>query len=477
MPADRRSFIKKTALYSGSLYLAGCKTIGQSGKRDESFLRVSPINNDIPKRREWKSLSAEDKQAFIDAVKAMKGTEIPIPGEFGNSGPRKLDRWAAQAECHQWFCVHRTSAFLPWHRSYLYYFELYLRKQIRDSFRLPYWDWTLDQEIPKELQSSELVSALGITRKAINIAGPGSATDVASKEWWGQAFNECGKFADYDTIGGDLESSGTIESPYHNKVHTGVGGNMGKVPIAAADPVFWLHHCNIDRLWSYWMDQIINAGNLRLLFPSADVGAWLDTSFPNHFWKPDHTLASASVQSSLFTEDLGYNYDTMNKTWTLDDIPRDQKVAEVAADLSYADVESSATLRLADIPGSVLSLQFALPAVFSAGQRLSSLRIKLAGLQQPRDNALTYAVNLNLGGKTLPLPGIAFFAEAAHGAVGLSLNKYIDALRSLPPDALKAELTLTLQDSNNNPVSIRDAVPNFVADPAQYDVKVKAVFL
>ena len=27
---------------------------------------------------------------------------------------------------------------------------------------------------------------------------------------------------------------------------------MGSIPWAAYDPIFWLHHCNIDRLWASW---------------------------------------------------------------------------------------------------------------------------------------------------------------------------------------------------------------------------------
>jgi hypothetical protein len=27
---------------------------------------------------------------------------------------------------------------------------------------------------------------------------------------------------------------------------------MGRVPWAANDPIFWLHHCNIDRIWASW---------------------------------------------------------------------------------------------------------------------------------------------------------------------------------------------------------------------------------
>lgn len=37
----------------------------------------------------------------------------------------------------------------------------------------------------------------------------------------------------------------------HNKVHLWVGGAM--MPISSPnDPIFFLHHCNVDRLWAYW---------------------------------------------------------------------------------------------------------------------------------------------------------------------------------------------------------------------------------
>lgn len=45
-----------------------------------------------------------------------------------------------------------------------------------------------------------------------------------------------------------------LDSGLHGHVHvlTGNGVNMGSVPWAARDPIFWLHHCNIDRRWRHW---------------------------------------------------------------------------------------------------------------------------------------------------------------------------------------------------------------------------------
>jgi tyrosinase len=38
---------------------------------------------------------------------------------------------------------------------------------------------------------------------------------------------------------------------YHNQVHNLVRGDMisGTSP---NDPIFWLHHCNVDRIWAAW---------------------------------------------------------------------------------------------------------------------------------------------------------------------------------------------------------------------------------
>src|SRR5207245_1593357 len=42
-----------------------------------------------------------------------------------------------------------------------------------------------------------------------------------------------------------------LEYDLHNLVHRYVGGDMA-LAASPNDPVFWLHHCNLDRLWSIW---------------------------------------------------------------------------------------------------------------------------------------------------------------------------------------------------------------------------------
>jgi tyrosinase len=39
---------------------------------------------------------------------------------------------------------------------------------------------------------------------------------------------------------------------FHNEVHGWVGGAMGSIMVSPADPLFWMHHAQVDRLWSMW---------------------------------------------------------------------------------------------------------------------------------------------------------------------------------------------------------------------------------
>ena len=50
-------------------------------------------------------------------------------------------------------------------------------------------------------------------------------------------------------VGGSIGFGTSAEPP---SAQAAVGGLMSAVETAAFDPIFWVHHCNIDRLWSVW---------------------------------------------------------------------------------------------------------------------------------------------------------------------------------------------------------------------------------
>ncbi|SPN96684.1 related to Tyrosinase [Cephalotrichum gorgonifer] len=70
-------------------------------------------------------------------------------------------------------------------------------------------------------------------------------------------------YTDYDDFSNSTWRRGTTGRPLtslesvHDDIHGrtgGSGGHMSSLDVSAMDPIFWLHHCNVDRLWNIWQD-------------------------------------------------------------------------------------------------------------------------------------------------------------------------------------------------------------------------------
>jgi len=62
----------------------------------------------------------------------------------------------------------------------------------------------------------------------------------------------------------------------HDSGHVWVGGSMGSIATAPADPVFWMHHAEIDRIWAAW--QTTHPGqNPTLAGAAATMDPWSET--------------------------------------------------------------------------------------------------------------------------------------------------------------------------------------------------------
>ena len=147
-------------------------------------------------------------------------------------------------------CQHGTHLFWAWHRMYLYWWERIVRKMSGDSsWALPYWDWTSHTHLPAPFRVT--TSNLYTPNRDPHINN-GSGTLPASDVDYSAAFAEL----DYET------AQSSIEMLPHNIIHVDVGGYpdgvpgwMATVPTAAQDPIFYLHHANMDRLWDLWLAQ------------------------------------------------------------------------------------------------------------------------------------------------------------------------------------------------------------------------------
>jgi tyrosinase len=154
---------------------------------------------------------------------------------------------------------HDTPYFYAWHRAFVYFFEAMVRRMAGNpKFALPYWDYYTQPELPAIF--TELKTAGGAANP---LYWPGRVGTQIKGLWYRPFAPTVERFP----IGSLLAYEHLVEIDPHGFVHDEIGGDMGHVPTAALDPIFWVHHCNIDRLWSAW----VAAGQGRQMPPAGDA--------------------------------------------------------------------------------------------------------------------------------------------------------------------------------------------------------------
>lgn len=252
---DRRDFLLAALSGLGGLGLAGCADVpglldaGGRAEQIDTSSQIAKICMNVRTRKNIYCLneSSPDLIAYRAGVAAMKARSASL----GNS-------WQAQRALHYTVgasataifnkCEHSTAFFLSWHRMYLYWFERIIRADSgNSSFALPYWGY----------------SPTGARNLPAPFRVPAASTNVlyhASRSWASNNGNQMSAslvdpgLAMLELAFYDFQDE--LETTPHDSVHNpGVLGSMGSVPTAALDPIFYLHHCNIDRLWSIWLAQ------------------------------------------------------------------------------------------------------------------------------------------------------------------------------------------------------------------------------
>jgi tyrosinase len=196
-----------------------------------------------------------NKDNIINALFAnASAEEIASAKSVWNTCVNHYGTYEETTALRQWF--------LPWHRMYIYYFERIVRHVLGDkSFMLPYWNWSdpTKRALPppflvntSSLYNVTRYSADDVLKFTANVAS-GERFDKFSKDnkRWQQEFGLPGCVAEADYF---IFSEETIEHP-HGAVHVRVGTDMLSVKAAAYDPIFWLHHANVDRLWTIWCNS------------------------------------------------------------------------------------------------------------------------------------------------------------------------------------------------------------------------------
>jgi tyrosinase len=260
---------------------------------------IAPVTMRI-RRDVWKMSKATlwdpDLLWYAKAVESMK--KRPLDDPLGwryqaaiHEYPRGSDPFADPADTFPtqsdqddfWDqCQHGSWYFLPWHRMYLLHFERIVEATIVQlggpaNWALPYWNYS-DQsnadamKLPPEFIAGTLpdgtANPLAIPQRAPHQADGDfglTALEVDIKTCLDEPEFEDSATGTSSGFGGEktgfVHSGGTpgdLEITPHGDVHSavgGFGGFMGRFSTAALDPIFWLHHANIDRLWQVWRDR------------------------------------------------------------------------------------------------------------------------------------------------------------------------------------------------------------------------------
>ena len=156
--------------------------------------------------------------------------------------------------------AHFAAGFLPWHRSYLLDLERELQA-IDPSVALPYWRFdqaspnlfTLDFIGVSDPLGTVQFSATnplrfwvtdgvqGVNRRPLNNWNPATQPGPSVRTE-----------AQTLGLGTQYPQFRTMEGNPHGNAHTRWGGSISSIPTAARDPLFFLLHCNVDRLWAKW---------------------------------------------------------------------------------------------------------------------------------------------------------------------------------------------------------------------------------
>ncbi|AXI79421.1 tyrosinase family protein [Peterkaempfera bronchialis] len=274
---------------------------------------------DIVRRNQAMLLPAE-KQQFIQAVLELKRRGL-------------YDQYTSvHAQAPENY--HQMPRFLPWHRIFIARLEAGLRQVAGAAITLPYWDWTVDRDPSASIWSDIFMGGNGRTGDGMVTSGPFAGADrwrcidpdPSVPPYLRRQFglnpnaralptaadvDECLRHTPYDSPpwNGDSDPSfrnsleGQIAPFIHNIVHRWVGGSMDR-PSAPNDPLFFLHHCNIDRIWAQWQQQHSTQGYR----PNGDGPPGQN---PGDLMPP---FDNVRVGAGLDHRQLGYVYDTENPT-------------------------------------------------------------------------------------------------------------------------------------------------------------------
>lgn len=294
-------------------------------------------------RREFRSMSNADRKAFTDAIACLQSTAPRYTSAGSDTYPGVQSRYDEFVATHinMTYIIHGTADFLAWHRNFIHEFESDLVDTCGYTGTLPYWDWARDAQAVDESEifngdefsmgsNGEYISGrddtyLGLqdltfppgTGGGCVQTGPFSegnyetnlgpldspyGNNVANQfdynprclvrdlnSWFSSRFNTYNNVTDLVLGQPEIGNFQALMQGFlgDNKLGVHGGGHwLGGGPSqledfhsSPGDPVFFIHHAMIDRIWTVWqnlnfdarMDEIEGTSTLLNSPPTAEM--------------------------------------------------------------------------------------------------------------------------------------------------------------------------------------------------------------
>ncbi|KAF7536038.1 hypothetical protein G7054_g4904 [Neopestalotiopsis clavispora] len=280
----------------------------------------------ISQRVPWTNLTSEEKTDYINADLCL----IDAPSQTGFEGA--VSRWddLQWPHVHQTNYVHGVGAFLPFHRYYMTVHERMIRQECGYTGRMPYWDEVneVSDLAGSDLWKDEYFGGNGVgTSRCIQSGSFANLTlrwqlnNQVGDHCLTRDFNQNGFNAAAQTnidrcnaIGAFADARSCWEGSPHSAGHGGVGGIMVDPTLSPGDPVFYLHHSYLDKLWHEWQN----------LDPENRLYDMAGTNLPARLSSVDHAIVDYFYD--------GGNQTTLNHTLYMDGL------AELAPNITINDI-------------------------------------------------------------------------------------------------------------------------------------------
>jgi len=214
----------------------------------------------------------------------------------------------------------------------------------------------------------------------------------------------------------DQSREGILESQPHDNVHGAMGGPAGNAFMVSflspVDPIFFLHHANIDRLWDAWTRRQAALGRPTLP-QGADLTAWSNEQFL-FFSDPSGqpvSKTSAGDYSAMSVFDYDYSPGSGE-----DQVPvSGPTIAALPARQAFSAQITSATIGATVPAGGVAEVPAAALAATApeASPRVAEVTLNLGPADQGR--RFRVLVSTVSGGAPIDAGGITIFSHHVHG--------------------------------------------------------------